>query len=140
MKSGNNINIITVYLSSVIAGCAFYVMYWFAPWAYGLFPGETQSILSYSSFDAWFEIPEWFSWGLFLTMLISYAGMFLFVKMFRTIFLVLNVVVILSSPVYGVSILTGLEVILVDASTLLSGVILGIAYFSPVSERFESNR
>lgn len=135
--SSNNQNLLKIYAGSLAVSCVFYILYWFAPWMYGGFSPEAQGILSYGGFGAWIEIPESLSWALFVLVVISYAGMLFFKKILRMLFLLLKLFTLIVSPIYGMSVITGIEVLISDTSTLLSGFSLALAYFSPLKEHFD---
>jgi hypothetical protein len=132
----NRINLVGFYLGSLVLSCGLYVMFWFFPWAYGWLSSDMQGVLAFGGAGARFDLQEWFYWSMFAATLISYIGMAAFRKVFRAAFLGLTVFGLVVSPVYGVSVITGIEVCMIDTSTLLAGVVLGMAYFSPLNEYF----
>jgi len=128
--------LIRIYHSAILVSATFYLMYMFAPWVYQLLNSDIQSLLSYGGVDAYFEFPEWLFWGHLLGNLAGYIGMAFFRKAFRALFLIVTIGGLLVAPLYGISIITGIEVFLVDASTLLSGLVIALAYFTTLNERF----
>jgi len=113
-----------------------FVAYWFSPWLYGYLDTETQSILAWGGYKAALNLPEWFWNAYLLITIVSYIGMFLLRKIFRTLFLV---VMIFSFPITfigGIYVMTGIEVILIDLSTLLTGFIIALAYYSNLKKHF----
>ena len=108
----------------------------FAPWMYGTLDSETQSLLSYSGWNSMFVVPEWVFWVMLLANLAGYIGMFMYKKFFRLLFSLILVVSILLSPIFGMSIITGIEVFFIDASMLLAGIVLALAYFTPINDKF----
>ena len=125
-----------IYRAALIVSAVFFVMYWCAPWAYGTLGGERQSLLSYNQFGAWFIFPEWFSWVFFIAVLVGYLGMFLFRWLGVWVFLGTLVINLLLSLTAGLSVITAVEVFVIDTSTLLSGFILALVFYSPLKERF----
>ncbi len=113
-----------------------YLTSWFFAWSYGWLPQDQQSLLSYHGLGSWLTVPEAVWWGYFALTLVGYAGMLLYRRTFRVLFVVLIFVGLVTAPMLGVSVVTGVEVFLIDASTLLQGVAVGRSFFSPVSERF----
>lgn len=68
----------------------------------------------------------------------GYVGLFLLKRWGRALSLAMTV---LALPLYlltGPTLLSPIEAMLTDASTLVWGACLALAYFSPVSERFDS--
>ena len=111
-------------------------MYWFAPWGYGYLAQEKQSLLSYNGYGSLVGESEYFYWGFFLAMVTGYIGMLLFRKLFRLWFVSLIVIGLILSPIFGMSILTGIEAFIFDTSTILSGFVIALAYFTPLKDKF----
>jgi hypothetical protein len=125
-----------IYWSALVVSAAFSVMYWFAPWAYGTLDSDTQNVLSLGGTGSWVSFPEWWSWVHLTITLAGYLGMFLLRKLFRWWFLATFIIGIALSPANGVSVITGIEVFMIDVSTFLSGFVLALAFFSPLNEQF----
>lgn len=75
---------------------------------------------------------------LLIAMLVSYAGMFFFKAWARTLALVTTIISIVLIPISGPSLTSAAEETLFETSSILWGVILALAYWSPVSDRFSS--
>jgi len=128
--------LLKTYKISVVVSGTLFLAYWFSPWLYGYLDSETQGILAWGGHKAALNMPEWF-WNIFLFAIVaSYIGMFLFRKAFRTIFLVVTIISFPITFIGGMSVITGIEVVLIDLSTLLTGFILALAYYSNLKERF----
>jgi len=128
--------LIRIYHAAIVVSAMLYLMYMFAPWVYQFLNPEIQSLLSYGGAGAYIDFPEWLFWGHLFGNLAGYIGMAFFRKAFRVLFLIVTIGSLLVSPLYGISIITGIEVFLVDASTLLSGLVIALAYFTTLNERF----
>lgn len=125
-----------IYQISVITACALFVAYWFSPWLYGYLDAESQGILSWGGYKSAIDLPEWL-WDCYLLLIIvSYIGMFLLRKAFRTLFLIITIASFPLAMVNGMSVITGMEVVLIDLSTFLDGFIIALAYFSNLKEKF----
>ena len=129
-------NYTDLYRAAVISSAVLFVMYVFAPWAYGTLDPDLQSLLSYRGFGAWFEFSELFFWCYFIAVLIGYAGMFMYRKAFRLWFIAITAFGLLMSFTGGVSVITSIEVFIIDTSTLLSGFIIALSLFSPIKDKF----
>ena len=121
---------------TVVLSAALFVAFWFAPWAYGLVNEEHQSLLSYHGSGAFAEFPEWWSWLFFTATMVGYLGILLLRKPFRTWLLAVTVVGLCITPAYGISIITGIEAFMLDASSMLRGAALAMAYFSSIKGHF----
>ena len=128
--------LLKIYQLSLILSCGSFLAYWYAPWLYGYLDSETQGILAWGGHKAAIEMPEWFVYIYLVVIMLSYIGMYLFKKAFRTLFLVLTVVSYPLATISGMSVINGVEVAVVDLSTLLTGIIIALAYFSKLNERF----
>ena len=128
--------LLKIYQLSVITSCVLFVAYWYAPWLYGYLDSESQGILAWGGHKSSYELPEWFSNAYLVIMIISYIGMLLLRKAFRTLFLILTIISFPIALISGMSVITGIEVVIIDISTLLSGFIIAIAYYSKLNEQF----
>ena len=129
-------NLLKTYQVSLIISCLLYVAYWFAPWLYGYLDAESQQILSFGGAKASIYFPDWV-WNIYLALtIISYIGMFLFRKAFRTLFVLLLVVSLPFDTLTGMSVMTGIEYVALTVSNILSGVIITLAYFTELRNKF----
>lgn len=129
-------HLLNLYWGSIIVSAAFYVLYWFSPYTHGSLSPDIQGLLSYNGFESWIELPGWLLWSMFIVKMTSYAGIFLFRKLFRLLFLIIFLFGIIILPFTGASVITGLEAFVIDSSTALSGFILAMALFSPLKDKF----
>ena len=129
-------NLLKTYQASLIISCVLYVSFWFAPWLYGFLDAESQQILSYGGVKSSIYFPDWI-WNIYLTLTIfSYVGMFLLRKAFRTLFVLILVVSIPFDTLTGMSVMTGIESAAMTVSNLLSGVVIALAYFTELRNKF----
>ncbi len=128
--------LLKIYQISLIASCLLYLGYWFAPWLYGYLDSESQGILSYGGIKASFYLPDWF-WDLFLVLnLIAYLGMFLFRKVFRTLYVTLIVLSYPLASLSGMVVMTGVEGVIISIVALLDGVVITLAYLTELRNKF----
>ncbi len=129
-------NLLRIYHISLIASCVLYLAYWFAPWLYGYLDTESQQILALEGSKATLTLPVVF-WDFYLFFtLVSYVGMFLLRKAFRTLFIVLLVGIFPVQSLMGIGVTTGIESVIVEISTLLTGVVIALAYFTELKDKF----
>jgi hypothetical protein len=129
-------NVKTLFRVSVIVGAATYVAYWFLPYTYSYLDTSTGSLLSYGGHGAIFVGPDLFHEAIFVAWLVAAAGLLLFRKLARSLFLILAVVTTALSPLYGLSVETAGGTALVSIANMADGVVLALAYFSPVKDEF----
>ena len=71
--------------------------------------------------------------------LVAFVGLYFFKRWARTTNLVLSALLILVAPALGHIVLSGIAQGLGEIALLLWGAVLAMAYFSPLSERFEAS-
>ncbi|MCG7899533.1 MAG: hypothetical protein JAY85_13885 [Candidatus Thiodiazotropha weberae] len=81
-------------------------------------------------------MPEWIFWFQVVIAFVGYIGMVLFRKSFRLIIVLSTVFSLLLSPIYGVSVITGIEVFIIDISTLLAGFAIALLFYTRLNEKF----
>ena len=62
--------------------------------------------------------------------------MFLLRKAFRVLFIVLIVVAFAVLPLMGIAVQTGIDIVLTDISTILSGFTIALAYCTDLKNKF----
>ena len=71
--------------------------------------------------------------------LVAFVGMYFFKRWARSANLVLSALLIVVAPALGHIVLSGIAQGLGEIALLLWGAVLAMAYFSPLSERFEAS-
>jgi hypothetical protein len=121
----------------VLLSLGLYVLWFYFPYLDPfLFDEERLAVWGYSGFDTKFEFPHWhyYLWLAFWTV-VTY-GLYNFAKWSRDVLIVGYIVGYFLAPIYGTAIQSPLSSVLGNLSTLLDGIIIGMAYFSPLAERF----
>jgi hypothetical protein len=126
----------TLFRIAVVVGAITYVAYWFLPYTYGYLDGFTGSLLSYAGHDAIFVGPELLHYAMFASWLVSAVGLLLFRKFARTLFLILVVFTTALSPLLGITVETAGGATLLSIANMADGLVLALAYFSPVKTEF----
>ena len=123
-----------LYRTLLVAGTLSYVAYFIFPYIYR--DEATDLLLSYAGYKAIYIFPEWVHWTMFVAWLVAAAGMFLYIKRARTLFLILMAVTFPLSILSGVTIMTAPETLLLDTANIFDGVVIALAYFSSLASRF----
>ena len=122
----------------VVANVVAFSIYVIIPYIDSIFhSNEALDILAYSGYGAIIKLPSIYQWFSTLIWLPVSLGMFYYNSIARTLFLVLTIFFALTSTLHGFVVLTGYEVMVYEFTTLLDGVILTMAYFTSVSEKFK---
>ncbi len=127
-----------IYHLTLVLSAVLYVGYWFSPLLFNsLIQVDTQALLEANGYGALIPWPEWIWSTIFGLTIIGYVGLYFFRKAFRRLFVAVVAIGILLSPTAGVYVLTGTEAFLYDASLLLKGLVVGLSYFTSLSDHFE---
>jgi len=106
----------------------------------GLLPEELQHYLKmeHESDLVWTDFPI-IALALLLLLLVipGYVGLYLWKNWGRTLFLISGILGYGLAPFMGPYIYSGPAYFFFDLSTVLFGLILGLAWFSPVAEKFK---
>ena len=128
--------LIQIYWMALTISGLCYLAFWFAPYTYSSYSPELQTLLAYSGLGAWYKLPAWFDWSYFILTLIAYVGMMSFRKIFLWLFVLTFVLSIVMEAATGATIITGMETFIIDTSTALASFVIGLAFFSPLKDRF----
>lgn len=126
----------TIYRLCIVVGTLVYVAYWFLRYLYGYLDSETGSLLSYGGFGAVWEGNEAFDQALFGAWIACAFGMYFYRKAFRFAFLFLVIVTAPITLLYGVSVETSVGAFFIDIVNIADGMVLALAFFSPVKDEF----
>ena len=77
---------------------------------------------------------------LLIATIVSIIGLYLWKPWSRHLFLGVWILSVLLAPFVGPYVYSGIGYALYDLSSMLSGLLLGIAYFSPVAEKFKHRK
>lgn len=126
-----------IFRSLVLLSLGLYVLWFYFPYLDPyLFDEERLVIWDYSGFDAKFEFPIWhFYLWLAFGAVVTY-GLYNFAKWSRDLLIIGYIVGYFLAPIYGTAIQSPVSGVLGDLTTLLDGIIIGMAYFSPLAGRF----
>jgi hypothetical protein len=125
-----------IFRIALVVGAVAYAAYWFLPYSYGYLDSATGSLLSYSGYGAIYSGNEFIDVAIFVVWLISAFGMFFYRKVARSIFLFLVVANTVAVPLYGLSVETAGGAMMLDVAHIADGMVLALAYFSPVKDEF----
>lgn len=128
--------LLVIYQVSLLISACCLLAYWFAPWLYNHLGQDEQVLLSFTGVNAIFDYPQWLYQAVLALSLLGYAGAFLFRKVFFWFLPGVIVFQLLLAPFGGLLVITGLEVLIIDLSTLLAGFAIALALFTPLKDRF----
>ena len=129
-----------LFRSLVLLSLGLYVLWFYFPLLDPyLFDEERLAIWEYSGFDSKFDFPLWHSYLWLAFWAVVTYGLFNFAKWSRDVLIIGYIVAYFLAPIYGTTIQSPVSGILSDLTTLLDGIIIGMAYFSPVAGRFRQS-
>ncbi len=121
----------------VILSTFSYLVCVFSPW---LIPGclfaENYDLLAWDGRTAAFTLPAWIERALVALWIAVAVGLWRFNRWARGTFLALTVLSLIMTALGGMDVRLAFEAVLEDAVALIDGVILALAYFSPLKEKF----
>lgn len=127
-------SLLLIYRLALILGLLAFLGFWFFPAAYGLFDADTQAALSMAGQGSLLTLPKPFWVGYFWLSIAAYAGLLWLKTPFLILFAIVKLTALLLGALGGLSVITGVETLLLDLSTLLAGFVIGLALFSPLRD------
>jgi hypothetical protein len=116
-------------------------LWWISlPDGWSRLPASTQEILRYSGRDALLPSEHWLSsWNYYLyysLLLAAAIGLFLMRRWGRTLLLIHSAFATALALVTGIVVSPPIDVFVGSVAVILTGVVLGVAYFSPIAHQF----
>ena len=102
-----------------------------------LFDQDQIDVWDSSGFDAKIFFPQWHYYLWFAYWIVVWYGLFHFFRWSRDAMIIGYILSYFTAPIYGTVIQSPISNVLGNLHTLLDGIIIGIAYFSPISARFK---
>ena len=123
----------------VVLALGLYVLWFYSPYLDPyIFDHSRLEVWSLSSFDAKFEFPSWYYYLWFALNVIITIGLYRFESWSRDLLILTYIIGWFMAPVHGTAIQSPLSAVVGNLGTLIDGVVIGMAYFSPVSQRFKA--
>ena len=122
----------------LVVNLGLYLAWFIFPYSYKYWVSEESlQLLSYSGFEAFFIAPESTYWVMFAITACNLVGLFFYVNVCRSLFLVLLIVNLISQMTAGLTIYTGVESGILNVSLIFDGVLLAMMYLTTVSLSFK---
>lgn len=124
--------------SFVLASLGLYVLWFYFPFVDPLLFDE-QRLLDWSAsgYDAKLPFPAWYPYLWLVYFLIVAYGLYNFHRWSRDALIIGYLAGFLLAPVHGTTIQSPASEVVSILITLLDGIVIGMAYFSSVAERFD---
>ena len=123
----------------VLFSFVLYVLWFYFPYIDPLFFDEERlGAWELSGLDAKFEFPAWYNYLWMAFWAVVAFGLYQFNAWSRELLIIGYIIGYFLSPIHGTEIQSPLSASVSNLNTLIDGVILGMAYFSPVAERFNT--
>jgi len=121
----------------VLVSAGLYVLWFYFPYVDALLYDEWRvDIWNQSGFDAKFDFPGWHFYLWLVYWPVVWYGLFNFYRWSRDALIIGYILSYFLAPIYGTSIQSPVSGVVGNLSTLLDGIIIGMAYFSPLADRF----
>lgn len=128
---------IRIFRSLVLISFGLYVLWFFFPWLEpSLYDEERLAIWGSSGFDAKLVLPDWYFYLWFAYWGVVAYGLYSFFGWSRDALIIGYIIGFFLTPVSGTTIQSPISEVLEGLNVLLDGVVIGMAYFSPIAERF----
>jgi len=125
-----------LFRGAVVAGYIAFAAYWFLPYTYTFWAPEESSLLSYSGYGASLQLPNIVGNFIFAVWTILALGLFYFYRIARSGLIAFILINFLLIPFNGVSVETGVGSLLLGVTQVLDGVIMAMAFYSPLADEF----
>ena len=129
-------SIYTLFRSCVVATTLFYIAYWFLPYTYGYLDYEIGNVLSYYGHGAIIELHPNLDYPIFISWVLIAIGLFFYINIARTAFMIMTVIFLAISPLLGLSVETAGGLARLGLMAMLDGAIIIMAFFTPVASKF----
>lgn len=131
---------IKIYRTLVIVSLMSFGLYMGLPYFDAAFLNEDEiKVLAWGGYGSIITYPQWLGWVLTFVWIPIAIGMVFFYPIARKVYVLLTVVFIVMNPLSGLMVLTGLQAMVYEITTLLDGAILTMAYFTSINEEFKKN-
>lgn len=128
-----------IFKALIISSIATYIILLFLPYLDSFYLSQEEiDVLSWNNYGSVFPIPNWFAWIMFGINLLIVCGLYFYVRIARTMYLWLFIILILMNPFMGIQTNTGLEGLFYQLISTLDGAILAVAYLTSINEKFTS--
>jgi len=130
-----------IFRSLVLLSFGLYVLWFFFPWFEPfIFDEERLAIWDSTGFDAKLDFPTWYSYLWFAFWAVVAYGLFNFFRWSRDALIIGYIVTFFLSPITGTTIQSPISEVVGNLNILLDGIVIGMAYFSPVAKLFNKEQ
>jgi hypothetical protein len=131
---------IQIFRAVVAISTALYAFgYWLPYFAVGSYPYEWQVLLAYDGDGSIIESAWWLELSIFVITLIISVMLFFLIPIARTAYLLLIIVMSLSTFLWGLRISTPLENFIWSLVAMSDGALLAMLYLTSVGGRFQTS-
>ena len=129
---------VKLFRNFVLLSFGLYLLWFYFPHVEPLFFDEERlEIWDSSGFDAILQFPIWYYYLWMALYAVISIGLFQFNPWSRDLLIITYIIGFFLNPIYGTVIESPLSRSVGSLIGLIDGIILGMAYFSPISERFK---
>lgn len=127
-----------IFRTIVVVATGAFILEWTLPfYDYLWFDQEELDLLSWAGHKAIISPPLLVYWLMFAAWLVLSVGLFFYIRLARSLFVIYMVISFILIPLFGYNILSPLYIFLYATGNLLDGAIIAIAYLTSVNEKFD---
>ncbi len=116
------------------------IIFWFVPYFDFIWLSEPEiDLLVQSGLGSKLPYSDLYYWGTLFVWLVISFGLYFYVRLAKHAFIAFYVLNILITPLNGIHVFTGFEMLLYSLLGLTDGVILAMLLFTSVGARFAKN-
>ena len=113
------------------------IVFWSIPYFdYAWLSEEQMGLLDQSGYGAYVQGSDLIYWGTLAIWLAISAGLFYFVPIAKVAFIAFYALSFITTPLYGIQVLTGYEMLMSNLLGLADGIIVSMLLFTSVGSRF----
>jgi hypothetical protein len=122
----------------VVSSTVIYIIWFFLPYWSGYLSDDEYRLAEYTGYGAILPVNHFLYYSAWFGLwLISALGLFFFQNWARHLYLALSLGTLFAVPFSGFLVAAPIDALFLNANLLLDGVILALAYFTPLAANFK---
>ena len=127
----------SVFRAIVLFAAVITIIFWSVPYFDYVWLSEEQMVLlDQGGLGAYLDGGDLIYWGTLAVWLVISAGLFFFVQLAKPAFIAFYVLSFITTPLFGIHVLTSYEMLMSNLLGLTDGIIVAMLLFTSVGSRF----